>query len=154
MKPSSGGKTPIENGHLKKTAVLSAFKNCANVTRACEIADIARATFYGWLKEDPGFKASYEAAREEAVQVLEDEAIRRAYVGVERPVYQGGKKVGVVQEYSDTLLIFLLKGARPQKYRDNVRQEVTGADGAPLGPRKVVIHIVPTPSAEDSKATE
>jgi hypothetical protein len=25
-------------------------------------------------------------------------------------VYQGGKKVGVVQEYSDTLLIFLLKG--------------------------------------------
>ena len=33
-----------------------------------------------------------------------------------------------------TLLIFLLTGARPQKYRDSVRQEVTGADGAPLVP--------------------
>jgi len=41
----------------------------------------------------------------------------------------------------------LLKGARPQKYRDNVRQEVTGADGVPLGPRKVEIVIVPTPQA-------
>ena len=86
--------------------------------------------FLSLLKEDPEFKTAYEAAGEEAVQVLEDEAIRRAYEGVERPVSQGGKKVGVVQEYSDTLLIFLLKGARPNKYRDNVRQEVTGPNGA------------------------
>jgi hypothetical protein len=129
-KPSSGGKPPIENGHLKKTAVLSAFKNCANVTRACEIADIARATFYGWLKEDPEFKAAYEAAREEAVQVLEDEAIRRATIGG-----------------SDTLLIFLLKAARPQKYRDYVRQEVTGANGAGLVPTRVEIVSVPTPDS-------
>jgi hypothetical protein len=47
-----------------------------------------------------------------------------------------------IQRY---LAIFLLKGARPQKYRDNVRQEVTGADGVPLGARKVDIVIVPTP---------
>jgi hypothetical protein len=54
--------------------------------------------------------------------------------------------VGVVQEYSDTLLIFLLKGARPQKYRDNVRQEVTGSNGTPLVPTQVIIQLVPTPS--------
>jgi hypothetical protein len=51
----------------------------------------------------------------------------------------------VVREYSDTLLIFLLKGARPQKYRDNVRQEVSGPNGAPLIPTKIVIEVVPTP---------
>jgi hypothetical protein len=44
------------SAYLKKQAVLSAFKNCANVTRACEIADIARVTFYEWLKKDPEFK--------------------------------------------------------------------------------------------------
>jgi hypothetical protein len=127
MKPSSGGKTPSPGktpggyGHLKKQAVLSAFKNCASVTKACEIADIARATFYGWLK-DPEFKAAYEAAREEAIQVLEDEAIKRATIGG-----------------SDTLLIFLLKAARPQKYRDYVRQEVTGPNGAGLVPTRVEI---------------
>src|SRR6516225_7944404 len=124
-KPSRGGKTPVENGHLKKTAVLSAFKNCANVTRACEIADIARATFYGWLKEDPEFKAAYEATREEAIQVLEDEAIKRATIGG-----------------SDTLLIFLLKAAKPQKYRDYVRQEISGLNGGAITTHKVIVKIV------------
>jgi hypothetical protein len=60
MKPSSGGKTPDLNGHLRKPAVLSAFKKCASVAKACEIADICRDTFYRWLKEDPEFKTAYE----------------------------------------------------------------------------------------------
>ena len=124
MKQASGGKIPIENGHLKKPAVIAAFKNCANVTKACELVDIARATFYGWLKDDPEFKAAYEAAREEAIQVLEDEAIKRATIGG-----------------SDTLLIFLLKAARPQKYRDYVRQEITGSGGGPIE-RKVTVRII------------
>jgi hypothetical protein len=46
----------------------------------------------------------------------------------------------------------LLKGAGPNKYRDNVRQEVTGADGAPLIPQKVVIELLPTPRTLPSKA--
>ncbi len=33
-------------------------------------------------------------------------------------------------KYSDTLLIFLMKGAMPDKYRE--RREVTGADGGPV----------------------
>jgi hypothetical protein len=70
-------KSPVENGHLKKAAVLGAFKGCANITRACQIADICRDTFYRRLKEDPEFRAAYEDSREEAIQVLEDEA----YVG-------------------------------------------------------------------------
>jgi hypothetical protein len=39
----------------------------------------------------------------------------------------------------------LLKGAKLQKYRDNVRQEVTGANGTPLVPTQVIIEVVPTP---------
>ena len=61
--------------------------------------------------------------------VLEDEAVRRAKEGVEEPVYQGGKLVGHVQKYSDTLLIFLLKGAKPQKYGDKVRHTNGDGDG-------------------------
>ncbi|MDP2936788.1 MAG: hypothetical protein Q8O86_09895 [Dehalococcoidia bacterium] len=44
--------------------------------------------------------------------------------GTEKPVFQGGQQVGVVREYSDVLLIFLLKGARPEKYRDNLKADV------------------------------
>ncbi len=58
--------------------------------------------------------------------MLEAEARRRAVEGVRKPVYCRGEIVGTVKEYSDTLLIFLMKGARPEKYRDNVRVERTG----------------------------
>ena len=57
------------------------------------------------------------------------EAYRRAVLGVAEPVYQGGELVGTVQRYSDRLLEFLIRGRRPQTYRDNTRLEVTGANG-------------------------
>ena len=53
-------------------------------------------------------------------------------MGVPRPVYQGGVKVGEVQEYSDTLMRAILSAKR-LAYRTSV-QEVTGAGGAPLLP--------------------
>ncbi len=64
-------------------------------------------------------------AEEVAADRLEAEAWRRAVEGVERPVgwYQG-KPGGYVKEYSDVLLIFLLKGLRPEKYRE--RMELKG----------------------------
>jgi hypothetical protein len=113
--------------------VLTAFKTCASVTRACKTTDICRDTFYRWPKEDATFKADYEDAREQAIDCLEDEALRRAHEGIEKPVTIAGKRE-VIREYSDSLLIFLLKAHRPQKYRDNIRQEISGADGAPLVP--------------------
>lgn len=84
------------------------------------------------------------------VQCLEDEAVRRGYEGVERPVTIAGKRE-IIREYSDTLLIFLLKAARPQKYRDYVRQEHVGPDGTPLNsiPSKIEIVLVPTPKAPE-----
>ena len=46
-------------------------------------------------------------------------------------------KRDIIHEYIDTLLIFLLKGGRPNKYHDNVRQEVT---------RQMVLRRFPTRS--------
>jgi hypothetical protein len=48
--------------------------------------------------------------------------------GVERPTgFYKGVAGAVVTDYSDNLLMFLLKGLRPAKYRD--RHEVTGGIG-------------------------
>jgi hypothetical protein len=47
-------------------------------------------------------------------------------------VYWQGKPVGVVQKYSDQLLILLLKAAKREKYADVSKQEITGKEGAPL----------------------
>lgn len=86
----------------------TAFKTCAGVTRACKTTDICRDTFYRWLEDDAPFKADNEDAREQAIDCLEDEALRRAHEGIEKPVTSAGKRE-VIREYSDSLLIFLLK---------------------------------------------
>lgn len=63
---------------------------------------------------------------------LEDEAVRRAHEGVLKPVFQQGKEVGHVREYSDALMVTMLKARRPEKFKDRVASEVSGKDGGPV----------------------
>lgn len=116
----------------KKEAFLAAYRENGNITLSAEQIGIARRTHYDWLASDPDYAAAFADAENHAIDRLEQEARRRAVEGTEKPVYQGGKRVGAVREYSDTLLIFLLKGARPEKYRERISTELTGKGGGPL----------------------
>lgn len=105
-------------------AFLAAFTESGNVRLACDAAGIERSTAYRLRHSDPTFAADWEQAEEQAADLLEQEARRRAYEGWEEPVFgslgkgSGSGKIGAVRKYSDTLLIFLLKGIRPEKYRE------------------------------------
>lgn len=109
---------------------LAALRDGRSVTAACIDVGISRSTAYQWREDDKEFAKAWDEAVEEGTDLLEDEAQRRARDGTQKPVYQGGKKVGIVNEYSDTLLIFLLKARRRNKYGDKI--EATGANGGPL----------------------
>jgi hypothetical protein len=113
-------------GHPKKRAFLAAYRETGNVRLACTAAQIGRSSHYRWHAEDHDYEVAFEQAKKDAVDVLEAEARRRAVEGWEEPVgWYKGQPGGTVRRYSDTLLIFLLKGAAPQKYRE--RMEVSGA---------------------------
>lgn len=112
----------------KKKAFLAAYAEVGTITRAAELAGISRQTHYDWLESDPNYPEMFKEADKQACDRLEQEARRRAVQGVSKPVFYKGEECGVVQEYSDTLLIFLLKGALPDKYKDRVQQEVTNID--------------------------
>ena len=105
------------SAQTKKPSVIAAFKRTCNVSEACRIAEVERSTHYAWLKSDPAYKEEFESSRDEAAQILEDEAVRRAEQGVDEPVFYKGEVCGSVRKYSDTLLIFLLNGAMPDKYK-------------------------------------
>ena len=91
---------------------------------ACEAAEVGRSSHYRWL-DDPEYREAFDLAKEDAADILEAEAKRRAVEGVEEPAgWYKGEAGGVVRKYSDTLLIFLLKGLRPEVYRE--RMEVRG----------------------------
>lgn len=118
LKRDSRSKKKVQEDFLAQIEVTG------NVTIACKKAKVPRKTIYNWLGNDADFKVLYEVSVIIGIELLEDEAQRRALHGVKKPIYQGGKKVGYVQEYSDTLLIFLLKGKKPEVYKD--RSEVKG----------------------------
>jgi hypothetical protein len=115
-----------------RVAFLEALSECGSVREACKQAGVVRMTVYRWRERDETFAQEWEEAARIGAMGLEDEARRRAYIGVDRPVYQTGKLVGVTREYSDPLLMFLLKGAMPDKYRERVSTEITGAHGGPI----------------------
>ena len=112
-----------ENGSIEitqpnKRAFLAAIAESGNVTSASKLSGIARKTHYNWMQEDEAYAAAYREALEEAAENLEREARRRAVQGTDKPVFYKGEECGAVREYSDTLLIFLLKGAMPDKYSE------------------------------------
>jgi len=103
-----------------KALFLETLMESGNVSASAKVADVDRHACYYHRADDPLFAAAWDEAMDISVDSLESEARRRGVQGVEKPVYQGGKEVGVIREFSDTLLIFLLKGARPDKYKERV----------------------------------
>lgn len=119
-----------------KPLFLDALARRGNVSDAAKAAGIHRDTANEHRKSDAEFAARWKDALDQAADVLEREAFRRAVDGVLKPVFgSGGTGVGTVEVgqervYSDTLLIFLLKGARPEKYRE--KHEIVGQNGGPI----------------------
>ncbi len=77
---------------------LANLASTGNVQEACRASGQHPANAYWSRKNDPDFAAKWDEAIDAAVAVLEAEAFRRAL------------------EYSDQLLIFLLKSRKPTVY--------------------------------------
>ncbi len=103
--------------HPKKCAMLTALAKTGNVAAAARAIGVARRTHYDWAASDPDYVLASRQAMEEAADVLEAIARKRAIVG------------------SDTLLIFLLKSVRPEKFTQRVAVSCEATEPSP--PRTV-----------------
>ena len=118
--------------HPKKRAFLTAYARTGNTrtgnkSLAARIVGIAKQTIYTrqWRKDEQ-FQDALTQAREMAADSLEGEAFRPAVEGVEEPVgWYKGEAGGTIRRYSDTLLIFLMKGLMPERYGN--RREFRGS---------------------------
>jgi len=115
----------VENGHNGTNGTLASnraemdrfltkLRESGNVRLSCAAADLPRTTAYRWRKTWATFAAEWQEALDDALDLLEEEAWRRA------------------RKDSDRLLMFLLKAHRREVYGDWVRQEVSGPDGAAI----------------------
>lgn len=112
-----------------KVAFILNLSLLGNRTRAAAATGVSTTTTWLWRRDDDVFRERYMEAMKIAAELHEDEMFRRASEGVLEPVFQGGRLVGSVRKFSDTLLIFALKGALPEKYKERVEHtgEVTVA---------------------------
>ena len=113
----------------QQTRFLATFRKTGNVTQACGQTKTQRSTVYKWQEHDDAFAAAYRQAELEATELLEAEAHRRAVDGTRRLKF--GKdgdaltdpetgELYVELQYSDALLMFLLKARAPEKYRERL----------------------------------
>jgi hypothetical protein len=92
----------------KREQYLAHLADGQSVTAASKAIGMTRQAMYARRKLEPDFAADWEDAVEAGTDGLEDEAIRRAKTG------------------SDTMLIFMLKGRRPEKFKERVSTELSG----------------------------
>lgn len=142
----------------KKALFLEAFRQLGNRTYAAMHAGTDLKQVRMWQEEDALFSEEIREAGLEACDRIEQEAYRRAIVGIEKPViHQGklcyrtdhegrievdgaGKPVLLVErEWSDELLKLLLRGAKPEKYARSAF-EISGPQGGPIPIAQV--HVV------------
>lgn len=100
----------------KKALFLRHYANLCIVKAAAEATKISPPTVYQWRQTDTKFREEMDGLKPVIGQSLLDEAVRRGRDGVKKPVYQGGKRVGAIREYSDTLLSKLLDGMLPDMF--------------------------------------
>jgi len=125
-------------------AFLSALVETGHNDRAAAAAEIDRRTVWRRRQADPEFAKAYQEALRVSAVSLEAEAVRRARDGLRKVKFN--TKTGepfidpvtggpyVEHEYSDTLLLALLKRHFPESYRErqDVKLEHSGSVGVVL----------------------
>lgn len=92
----------------KREAFLAVLREGYSVHRACQAAKMSRNAAYQWRGADEQFAADWDAAYEAGTDTLEDALQERA------------------TDKDTTAAIFLLKGRRPEKYRERTDSRVSG----------------------------
>lgn len=119
-----GNRTKLTNGNRKR--FIDSIRENGNISAACRIIKMSRTGVYDARESDPSFADEWDEAVSEYVDSLEQEADRRAYLGVDKPVFYKGDQIATTKEYSDTLMMFRLKALRPYVYRERQDLTVTG----------------------------
>src|SRR5262244_1308208 len=111
----------VEQSARARHAFLESYRLWANISYACLAANIGRTTVYEWQEKDPVFALAMRQAGDAATERLEREAWRRATEGTpyKRTSYWHGEPVGTDEkiEYSDQLMMLLLRDRKPDIYR-------------------------------------
>lgn len=96
------------------------------IGRACDAAGVHENAVKQRAKSSPTFKMMLESAVRMVNDMLEYEGMRRALEPAERPVFQRGELVGVIKEWDNKMLQWMLERRMPERYHIPTRVEFAG----------------------------
>lgn len=105
----------------KRKKFIKRLGETGNVSASASYAGISAACTYQHRKKDTDFALLWSAAEDLAADKLEEHCRARATKGFIRPVWYKGERVGSERTPSDALLMFMLRGSKPEKYRESVQ---------------------------------
>lgn len=133
--PSKKKTGPATNTQWHEQFIAELMK-FPNVSAACEVCGISWSTAHRHKIADAEFSEAWDMAKRKAADLLEQAMYQRAEAGYLKPVFQGGKKVGEIREFSESTGIFMLKGLKPEVYGDKQKVELSGK--VSLSPEEIV----------------
>jgi hypothetical protein len=120
----------------KKRGFLAAYAKTGIIERAAKAAQVPSRTHRQWLTDEgiegDIYRAAFEDAHYLASDLMEKEARHRAVHGLRKYKFHNGEPIidpRTGEQYyeddrSDLLLIFMLKAAMPEKYRERTEVDI------------------------------
>jgi hypothetical protein len=135
---------PIAEGNFGKRITTLQFKKflgylseTPNLREAALKAHLHPPDVFRQIYTNKAWEAQFRAAYKYVIVTLEDEAIRRAVKGVEKPVFYKDKQIGTEIKYSDSLLMFLLKSFDNTRFGDRI--DVISSDKSMSPPKEIIL---------------
>ena len=129
-KTNHGSMTEAEKGEANRKRFLQNYVEFGTITQAADASGIHRLTHFTWMKKFEDYPEQFENAKQEFADKVESELLHRAVTGLVRHKFYKGQPIqykdpatGKVVPYterepSDNLLMFWLKGRRPEIFKD------------------------------------
>ena len=122
---AAGRGAPIKFDRAAKDRFIAVYEKRATWQHASDAAGIAATTARHHYNNDEEWRAEVDAARERFINMLENEATRRACEGdVETRLDKDGNIVSTKTVYSDRLMELMLKRWRKAEHAAVVEQKV------------------------------
>lgn len=117
-------------------AVLARIAQNESTVKAIRAEGISPTQFYYHVNQTPEFPDLLQKAqagrderfKQQTIETLEQTAISRAVEGWDEPVFYEGKLCGTKRKYSDSLLMFMLKGLKPDVYKEGANINVNNTN--------------------------
>jgi hypothetical protein len=122
-----------------KPQFLREFAKCGIITMAARAVGVDRGAVLYHRTRSHKFEAEFQKALATANDILEMHALQLATVGQSDPIFMrdaGNNPVMVFdrKRKSERLMELMLKSRLPQRFREQVSQEISGPGGQPLVP--------------------